>query len=139
MLSHREEILQSWIAAVDGHPVICASESLTYRKLVDHLQELCSELVVLLKRPGAEGINGELGRKAKALAWKAWRRGYKLDELILEICLVRRDFIGTWLHAFAAANPRFNTDAQNGARRIVERFFDNVIIEVTSNPPFSPT
>jgi signal transduction histidine kinase len=51
--------------------------------------------------------------------------------LIREICLVRRDFIGNWLGAFAAINPDFDTNAQNGARRVVEGFFDNVIIEAT--------
>jgi signal transduction histidine kinase len=51
--------------------------------------------------------------------------------LIREICLIRRHFIDTWLPAFAATDPRFDFEAQNGARRVVERFFDNVVIEAT--------
>jgi len=51
--------------------------------------------------------------------------------LIREICLIRRDFIDTWLKAFAATNVRFDVDTQNAARRVVESFFDNVIIEAT--------
>jgi len=64
--------------------------------------------------------------------WKRWRQGYKLEELIREICLIRRNFIDTWLKAFTAADDRFDFDAQNAARRVVECFFDNVIIEATA-------
>jgi signal transduction histidine kinase len=131
VLSHREEILRSWIAAVDRHPDISASDNLTYTQLLDHLPELCSELAALLKQPGAESVKKEAKRDAKAHGWKRWRQGYKLDELIREVCLIRRHFIDTWLPAFAATDARFDVKAQNGARRVVERFFDNVVIEAT--------
>ena len=68
---------------------------------------------------------------ARAHGWKRWRQGYKLEELIREICLIRRNFIDTWLKAFAAVDECFDVDAQNAARRVVESFFDNVIIEAT--------
>jgi signal transduction histidine kinase len=131
VLSHREEILQSWIATIDQHPNISASDNLTYTQLLDHLPELCSELAALLKQPEANDIKREAKRDAQAHGWKRWRQGYKLDELIREICLVRRDFIDTWLPSFSATNPRFDIEAQNGTRQVVERFFDNVIIEAT--------
>jgi len=51
--------------------------------------------------------------------------------LIGEICLIRRNFIDTWPKAFAATDPAFDFDAQNVARRVVEGFFDNVIIDAT--------
>jgi signal transduction histidine kinase len=63
--------------------------------------------------------------------WKRWRQGYKLEELIREICLIRRNFNDTWLEAFAATDVRFDANAQNVARRVVECFFDSVIIEAT--------
>ena len=58
-------------------------------------------------------------------------KGYKREELIREICLIRRHFIDSWLKAFAATDAGFDVEAQNAARRIVECFFDNVIIEAT--------
>ena len=76
-------------------------------------------------------IKREAKRDAQAHGWKRWRQGYKLDELIREICLVRRDFVDTWLLRFSTVNTNFDTDAQNGTRRVVEHFFDNVIIEAT--------
>jgi signal transduction histidine kinase len=131
VLAHREKILQSWVAAVDKHPNISTSDNLTYTQLLDHLPELCTELAALLKQPNAREIKREARHDARAHGWKRWRQGYKLEELIREICLIRRDFIDTWLKAFAAADARFDFDAQNAARRVVEGFFDNVIIEAT--------
>jgi signal transduction histidine kinase len=131
VLAHREQILQSWIAAVDQNPNISTSDNLTYTQLLDHLPELCTELAALLKQPDAQEIKREARQDARAHGWKRWRQGYKLEELIREICLIRRNFIDTWLKAFAATNVRFDVDAQNAARRVVECFFDNVIIEAT--------
>ena len=131
MLAHREQILQSWIAAVDQHPNISTSDNLAYTQLLDHLPELCTELAALLKQPNAQEIKREARQDARAHGWKRWRQGYKLEELIREICLIRRNFINTWLKSFAAANVRFDFDTQNSARRIVESFFDNVIIQAT--------
>src|SRR5262245_5578352 len=131
VLSHHEEILQSWIAVINQHPNISASDNLTFTQLLDHLPELCSELAALLKQPDAKHIKSEVRRDAQAHGWKRWRQGYKLDELIREICLVRRDFIDTWLPLFSARNARFDVEARNATQRVVERFFDNVIIEAT--------
>ena len=47
------------------------------------------------------------------------------------MCLIRRNFIDTWLHRFAAEERNFDLDAQNAARRVVECFFDNLIVEAT--------
>ena len=131
MLSHREQILKSWIAAVDQNPSISTSDNLTYTQLLDHLPELCTELAALLKQPDAKEIKREAKQDARAHGWKRWRQGYKLEELIREICLIRRNFIDTWLKAFAAVDKRFDLEAENVARRVIEGFFDNVIIEAT--------
>jgi signal transduction histidine kinase len=131
VLAHREQILQSWIATVDQHPNISTSDNLTYTQLLDHLPELCTELAALLKEPDAQQIKREARQDARAHGWKRWRQGYKLEELIREICLIRRDLIDTRLKASAAVDERFDLGAQNSARRVVECFFDNVIIEAT--------
>src|SRR5689334_16384263 len=97
VLAHREEVLRSWIAAVEREPKISASDNLTYTQLLDHLPELCTELAALLNQPDAVSVKIEAKRDAKAHGWKRWRQGYKLDELIRELCLVRRDFTERWI------------------------------------------
>jgi signal transduction histidine kinase len=89
------------------------------------------ELAALLKEPNAAEIKQEAKQDARAHGWKRWRQGYKLEELIREICVIRRNFNDTWLKAFAATNADFGVAAQNAARGVVEGFFDNVIIEAT--------
>jgi signal transduction histidine kinase len=131
VLAQPEQILQSWIAAVDKHPNISTSDNLTYSQLLDHLPELCTELGALLKQPDAKEIKREAREDSRAHGWKRWRQGYKLEELIREICVIRRSFIETWFKTFVVADIRFDVDAQNAARRVVECFFDNVIIEAT--------
>jgi hypothetical protein len=133
VLAHREQILQFWIAAVDQHPNISTSDNLTYTQLLDHLPELCTELAALLKQPNAQAIKREARQDARAHGWKRWRQGYQLEELIREICLIRRNFIDTWLKAFAAAAVRFNVDAQNAARRVVEFFLTTSSLKQPSN------
>lgn len=131
MLDHREQILQNWITAVDEHPNISTSDDLTYTQLLDHLPELCTELAGLLKQPNAHDIKREARQDARAHGWKRWRQGYKLEELIREICRIRRNFNDTWLKAFTVTNAHFEVDEQNTARRVAEWFFDNVIVEAT--------
>jgi signal transduction histidine kinase len=131
VIARREEILESWVAAVNQHPNISTSDNLTYTQLLDHLPELCTELAALLKEPDAQDIKQEARQDARAHGWKRWRQGYKLGELIREICVIRRHFNDTWLKAFAATNASFGVDAQNAARGVVDGFFDNVIVEAT--------
>jgi signal transduction histidine kinase len=95
------------------------------------LPELCAELGALLQQHNVKHIQTEAKHDAKAHGWKRWRQGYKLDELIREICVVRRDFIDNWLGAFGATDSSFDLEVQNAAQRVVEGFFDNVIIEAT--------
>ena len=64
MLARREQILQSWIAAVDQHPNISSSDNLTYTQLLDHLPELCTELAALLKHPNAQEIKRDAKQDA---------------------------------------------------------------------------
>ncbi len=128
LITNQEEITRRWVTAVDRSPDITSSEDLTYRQLLDHLPQMCQELAETLKRQD-HGTDGEPA--ARAHGRKRWQQGYKLQELIREVCLLRRNFTDTWPDAFAAANPRFDATAQRSARRIAARFFDDVIIDST--------
>ena len=128
LLANQDEITRRWVTAVDRSPDIAASEDLTYRQLLDHLPQMCRELAEDLKKS-----EHEMGSEpaARAHGRKRWQQGYKLQELIREVCLLRRNFIDTSPDAFATANPLFDARAQQAARRLVGRFFDDVIIDST--------
>jgi signal transduction histidine kinase len=131
LLANEPEITRRWVTIVDRSPEVTASEDLTYRQLLDHLPELCTELASTIKRPREQAIRVQTAHDASAHGRKRWRQGYKLEELIREICLIRSNFLGTWLNLFAAENDSFEGETRNAARGIVERFFDEVIVEST--------
>ena len=131
ILTNQEEITRRWVTAVDRSPEVPASEDLTYRQLLDHLPAICAELAFTLKQPGAPEIRHRIAQDASAHGRKRWQQGYRLDELIREICLIRRNFLDTWLDEFAAANSSFDNETRDRAGRIVHRFFDEVIIDST--------
>jgi signal transduction histidine kinase len=62
---------------------------------------------------------------------KRWQQGYCLEELIREVCLLRKDFVGRWFDAFEMEQTALSREARRCARGIVHRFFDDVIIGST--------
>jgi len=47
--------------------------------------------------------------------------------------VIRRNFIDAWLYAFADVDERFDFDAQNAARRVVEGFSTTSLLKQPSN------
>lgn len=120
-----------WVTLIDRSAEVPASGDLTYRQLLDHLPELCRELGAMLKRPDVPAIREQATRDATAHGTKRWQQGYNLAELIREISLIRNDVLEVWLQAFARENSAFDGLAQTVARTMVQRFFDNVVIDST--------
>ncbi len=131
LLANRDEITRRWVTVVDRSPEVASSEDLTYRQLLDHLPQLCTELASLLRQPGDEGLRDLARHDATAHGRKRWQQGYRLEELIREICLIRRNFFETWPDAFAQVNPSFSGASRRKADQILSRFFDNLIIDST--------
>ncbi|MEO7724983.1 MAG: sensor histidine kinase [Chthoniobacterales bacterium] len=128
ILMHRDEITRYWVTVVDRSPEVQAAENLTYRQLLDHLPQLCTELAHLLHDPTAEGPREEASYYSSEHGAKRWEQGYRLEELIREICLIRKDFIGRWFEAFEEQRAPLPPATRRLAKRIVYRFFDDLII-----------
>jgi signal transduction histidine kinase len=131
VLINQEEITRRWVTVVDRSPEVAASEDLTYRQLLDHLPELCRELAATLKKPGERSVRDRMTRDASAHGRKRWQQGYRLHELIRELCLIRRNFLDIWPKAFGAQNQAFDREHAQSVSRTVERFFDDIIIDST--------
>jgi hypothetical protein len=131
LFANRDEITRRWVTVVDRSPEVAASEDLTYRQLLDHLPQLCSEMAALLKDPRDEELRDSAKQDAGAHGRKRWRQGYNLEELIREICLIRQNFFETWPDAFAEKAQSFHGAVRERANQIVARFFDNLIIDST--------
>ncbi len=62
---------------------------------------------------------------------KRWKQGYRLEELIREICIIRRDFFDRWFDAFEQQERPFAQPSRRAAKRVVHRFFDDVMVGST--------
>ena len=128
ILAHVEDITRYWIGAVDRSAEVNASDDLTYRQLLDHLPQLCTQLANILKEPQADRSQDAAEHYARTHGEKRWQQGYGLEELIREICIIRNDFIGRWFDAFEEKSGELDRDAKRIAGCIVRRFFDDVIV-----------
>ena len=128
ILAHRDEITRHWVTAVDRSPEVEASEDLTYRQLLDHLPQLCDELGAMLTAPHADLIENATARYSRTHGRKRWKQGYRLEEVIREVCIIRNDFLGRWFEAYESEFGRMGAEARRSSHRIVQRFFDNVIV-----------
>jgi signal transduction histidine kinase len=126
-----QRITRHWVTMVDRSPEVPASDDLTYRQLVDHLPELCHELGSILKRPNVPAIRDQAARDASAHGRKRWQQGYNLAQLIREVCLIRNDVIDVWLAVFERETDDFDQGARGLICKLVQRFFDDLIIEST--------
>jgi signal transduction histidine kinase len=132
LLANQHEITRRWVALIERSPSLPTSDDLTYRQVLDHLPALSIELASLLKQPDGQQIRRQATRDAVAHGRKRWEQGYHLTELLREICLIRREFISTWLDAYAEENTSFSGPARNRACEIVENFFDDLIVKSTA-------
>jgi signal transduction histidine kinase len=131
VLDNWERMIRHWITTVDRSPEVPAADDLTYRQLVDHLPELCRELGSHLKRPDVPAIQDQADRDAGEHGRKRWQQGYNLGELIRELCLIRNDVLDVWLEVFAREHATFDSASKGVTRRMVQRFFDDLVIQST--------
>ena len=129
--NRRDDITRLWVAAVDRSSEIASSNDLTYRQLLDHLPHICDELADLLQKPPTDPAPPPIGPDAAAHGRKRWEQGYRLEEVIREVCLIRRNFFDRWVPEFAQNNPEFVGEAERAATQVIHHFFDEVIIDST--------
>jgi signal transduction histidine kinase len=130
--AHRDDITRLWVAAVDRSPEITSSNDLTYRQLLDHFPQICDELADALgKMPPEIGTSFPTVPDAAAHGRKRWEQGYSLQEVIREICLLRRNIFDRWLPEFAETHPEFVGEVRRWAKRMIHQFFDDVIVDTT--------
>ncbi len=130
IVAQRSEINRHWVAAIDRSSEV-ETEQLTFNQLLDHFPQLCLELAETLKDPQADEPRDEAEANGHAHGRKRWQQGYRLEELLRELALVRRDFLGRWLTAFEASEGELSPEVRHRASRIVDRFFDDLIVSST--------
>jgi hypothetical protein len=126
--SQRKAITQQWLDAVRADPLAEASNDLTHRQLLDRLPNLFGELWRFLLGRDAGQLSGAAKADAREHGALRWEQGYRIEELLRELHLLRRILLSTFVTAFAEVNPDFNRAAETTARNLVEDFFSAAIL-----------
>jgi signal transduction histidine kinase len=126
--SHKAEIIKSWVEAVDNDREIQTSNSLTYRQLVDHLPSLFDEMCDLLREHNDEALRADVQAESKVHGQHRWVHGYKVDELLREIEIIRKILLVDWVTTFGKENPNFGTTSKKRAKAILHDFFGDLTI-----------
>ncbi len=122
-------IIESWLRVVDGQPRIdSSSDNLTRAQLVDHLPALCADLSERLRNASRADVPEE-HHHAQEHGSHRWDQGYRLEELIREAAIVRRIVAIDLLKDFARENPKFDDASHGEARRVIEDFFTEMLVE----------
>jgi signal transduction histidine kinase len=131
IFNHRSEITNRWVEAIRRNPDIEASDNLTYRQLVDHMPTLFEEMCELLRQEEDRQVKADIQRTAKVHGRCRWKDGYKIDELLRELSLIRKIILTEYIPAFAKQNPDFTAEIKHAAKEIIHEFINDVIISST--------
>jgi signal transduction histidine kinase len=122
----REEITTAWLSAIRSNPHIPSAHELTRKQLTDHLPRLYEELCEYLKRePEAEEETVDSARKHGE---HRWNHGYRIDELVREIGVLRRIVLSSFVTEFAAGIKIFGGAEEITLRSAVDEFFSITMI-----------
>lgn len=122
--AHREDITRHWVGAVDRSEQVEASSTLTFRQVLDHFPRLCSDLAAILQDPTAGAVTDDSSIHGR----HRWEHGYRLDEVIRELVVIRRDFLARCFDGFESEGGTLNPAARKAAKRIIHGFFDDVTV-----------
>jgi signal transduction histidine kinase len=125
--ANRDEITRRWVTAVDRSPQVQSSEELTFSQLVDHLPQLCNDLADALSATPMNEASAELAQHSIAHGRNRWQQGYRLEELIRELSIIRLDFIVRWFYLFEEQKAPLSRELRHQALERVHRFFDEII------------
>jgi signal transduction histidine kinase len=126
--SQRKAITQQWLDAVRADPQADASNLLTHQQLLDRLPHLFGELCRFLLGRDAGEVSGSAKDDAREHGALRWEQGYRIEELLRELHLLRRILLSTFVTAFAQANHDLNRAAETTGRNLVEDFFSAAIL-----------
>ena len=126
--SQRKVITQQWLEAVRADPLAEASILLTHKQLLDRLPNLFGALCGFLVGRDAGELSGAAKADAREHGALRWEQGYRIEELLRELHLLRRILLSTFVTAFAEANQDIDRAAEITARNRVEDFFSAAIL-----------
>lgn len=125
--AQREQITRQWVQAVRTDPTIEASTALPHEQLVDHLPQVFEDLTDTLRGPTAPKERS--AHHAQIHGEHRWWQGFRFQELLREMSILRRIISVEHLAVFANQNPAWPGEARQHAETVVHTFFDRILTE----------
>lgn len=121
-----QSIVDAWLDAVASQPETDFSDNRTFPQFLEEIPILCAELAARLTSPphtrAESAAAGDRGPENSR-----WRPGYRLDELIREVALLRQVLTEDCLDEFAAVHPPLSDSTRRAAERIIHEFLDDTL------------
>jgi signal transduction histidine kinase len=128
LYSHKDQVINRWLEAVDYNPKIETSDKLTEKQLLDHLPDLFDEMCNLLRENNNPEVKSEIKHDSQVHGWHRWSQGYRLDELLREIEIIRRIVLVEWVTNFGQKETDFKGAIKKRAKEIIHSFFASLTL-----------
>ncbi|MCP3707183.1 RsbRD N-terminal domain-containing protein [Paraburkholderia sp. CNPSo 3274] len=124
--SQRNTLAAQWLRTVHADADIDASDRLTHAQLIDHLPVLFDELCRFLRGRDAALLAGDVRDDAQEHGHHRWEQGYRLEELLRELDVLRRIVLEAVSDALPELDPEIARSGESTARTLIEEFFSVV-------------
>jgi signal transduction histidine kinase len=122
----RVNLTERWMKAVFNDADLTESDRLTYEQLSDHVPAILEEMCSALEVQDLDPVEPSIERNAKLHGRLRWKQGYRIDELVRELDLLRQTLLGAMV-GYAERQPAFTRRHEERA----QHFIDEAISFVT--------
>ncbi|GAB7522049.1 sensor histidine kinase [Paraburkholderia sp. 2C] len=115
----RIDLTERWMKAVFNDADLSESDRLTYEQLADHVPAILEELCSALEDQDLDQVEPSIERNAKLHGRLRWKQGYRIDELVRELDLLRQVLLGA-IFGYAEQYPAFTRRHEEHARHFID-------------------
>jgi signal transduction histidine kinase len=115
----RVNLTERWMKAVFNDADLSESDRLTYEQLSDHVPSILEEICSALDDQDLDQVEPSIERSARQHGRLRWKQGYRIDELVRELDLLRQVLMGA-IVMFAEGQPSFTRRHEERVRHFID-------------------
>lgn len=117
--SQQADLTARWMKAVFHDAELTDPDRLTYEQLADHVPNILDEICSVLESQDLDRAESAIERDARMHGRLRWKQGYRIDELVRELDLLRQMLTGAIVE-FSEARPFFTRRHEERARHFID-------------------
>ena len=126
LVLHEPQVTQQWLELVHAAADIDHARKLPRQTLLDHLPQLYAELCEWVRVGQRNHLTREAKHDAKLHGTERWKVGFRLDEVIRELDILRAIILSSTLSRFRERSDAFNPEVEIDSRFTIEEYFSRV-------------